>query len=408
MHSKRAALLTFYAISGLRRFQLTNALWILYLLHVGWSLWQVGLAEAGFHVVSLLSDLPTGAFADRYGRKLSMAVGLGIGAITTVSTFSLAPVSVWAGGASVALGALGWTFVGGADIALLNGILVSAEPGEAPAFSRAYSRFLQIGFISTGAASAVGGLMVSHYSWQWPFVGTALSLLGALLLLPSLPPERPTGRSLTMPQMATMAMVLRHTAVTVKGQRFLGRLIVFGAVLATLVTINNLYAQSTLAAKAIPLPWITALVALANLLSALGAAVGGRVAGPVTGDTRTRWLAGGTTLLGLSVGLFGTLSGAWAVPAYMGSAGIDGFLDPLYQTALNQAAPEAIRATILSAPGTGFSLGMIVLFPLAGWVMTQHGIKAAYAALALILLLLSWAAWLHMQKQGRPSGASLS
>lgn len=399
MRSKRHALLSFYTLSGLRRFQLTNALWILYLLHVGWSLWQVGLAEAGFHLVSLLSDLPTGAFADRYGRRLSMAVGLSIGAVTTLSTYFLAPISPWAGGVSVALGALEWTFVGGADVALLNGILTS-ETNEPRSFSRGYSYFLQIGFISTAAASALGGVLVSHNSWEWPFLGTALSLLAALLLVPNLPAEHPVPGGLVRPAAGTLGVVLRQTAATVKRDGLLARLIVFGAALATLVTINNLYAQSTLAAKHLPLVWITALVALANVVSAIGAAVGGRLEGSARGrDTGQRWLAGGTTLLGLAVGLFGTMTGAWSVTAYLGAAGLDGLIDPVYETALNRAAPEAVRATILSAPGTGFSLGMIVLFPLAGWLMTRYGIPLTYAALAFLLLLLSWTAWVHTNER---------
>ena len=68
---------------------------------------------------------------------------------------------------------------------------------------------------------------------------------------------------------------------------------------------------------------------------------------------------------------------------YLGAAGVDGTLDPVYEALLNRLAPEDQRATILSLPSTVFSLGMMILFPLAGWAMGAHHLKAVYELIGL-------------------------
>ncbi len=60
----------FYLFTGLRWFRLTGAIWMLYLLHVGWMLWQVGAAEGFFHVVGFLAAVPTGVYAGWAGDDL--------------------------------------------------------------------------------------------------------------------------------------------------------------------------------------------------------------------------------------------------------------------------------------------------------------------------------------------------
>lgn len=105
--------LPYYVYTGLWSFNATSGLWILYLLHCHWTLFEVGLAESGFHIVSFLANVPTGAVTDRFGRRTSIAAGLGIGSVMPLATFLLAPVSVPWGILSISLGALSWTFIGG-------------------------------------------------------------------------------------------------------------------------------------------------------------------------------------------------------------------------------------------------------------------------------------------------------
>ena len=55
--------------SGLR---ITDAVWVALLAARGFSLWEIGLAESVFHIVSLLCEVPSGMAADLLGRKKSL------------------------------------------------------------------------------------------------------------------------------------------------------------------------------------------------------------------------------------------------------------------------------------------------------------------------------------------------
>ena len=58
--------------SGLR---ITDAVWVALLAARGFSLWEIGLAESVFHIVSLLCEVPSGMAADLLGRKKTLVSG---------------------------------------------------------------------------------------------------------------------------------------------------------------------------------------------------------------------------------------------------------------------------------------------------------------------------------------------
>ncbi|SMC03479.1 Major Facilitator Superfamily protein [Sulfobacillus thermosulfidooxidans DSM 9293] len=96
----------------------------------------------------------------------------------------------------------------------------------------------------------------------------------------------------------------------------------------------------------------------------------------------------GLTVYGLALVGFGVLPVTKVVSGYLLGNGVDGIIDPIYAAELNEKAPEKYRATILSLPGTGFSLGMIILFPLAGWLMAHGQWVSVYGTIGLALFLM--------------------
>lgn len=363
------SLRAFYAFTVCWAFNPTSGLWILYLLHCHWSLFQVGLAESGFHLVSFLAEVPTGLFADRWGRRKSLAAGLSIQALTTATTFWLAPHSIALGTVSVACGALAWSFIGGADRALLFGIV--SQDAQASTFGRVYGAVLAVHLAVSALATALGGWLVIQYGWSRPYeIAVASAVLG-LTTIGLLPQPRAPKVSLSPVPFGHNVHQTFRIAQATPG---LGVWIGFGALLATLITINNLYAQSTLVLKGASLPIASLLVATASVVSAIGGWQGGRL----TNKTGKRMLSWGTCLMGIFVAAVGLVSWPMASVGYLGAAAMDGVLDPVYETELNRLVPETLRATLLSLPSMGFSLGMLVLFPLAGWAMSIHHLPMVY------------------------------
>ena len=360
----------FYAYTVLWRLQFTGALWVLYLLHLGWALWQVGLAEAAFHAFALASEVPTGAFADRFGYKTSLSVGLAIGSVATVGLYLL-PRSgfipgLMGGGAT----ALSWSFTGGADRALLYRI-AEESPEGAHAYARLYGRVLAITLAAGAVASAAGGLLVS-LGWAWPFFLSALPLLLAIVpvsLLPAPAGVRDGGR-------ASLTTLMRQGASAVRSRRALLLLVAFGALLGLLTTTNNLYAQATLTLKGAPVALVTLLIGAVNAVGAVGSLLAGRArrhAGSLL-PLGAAAIAVGLVVLGVSP----LLPAAFAFGL---TALADGVVSPVYDAAMNDLAPPLVRATVLSFENALFSLSMIVFFPLFGWATGQAGTAIPYGVM---------------------------
>ena len=87
---KRALLLLEWATG----FHPANSIWVLLLSLRGFTLVEVGAAEAVFHAVSLCGELPSGLLADLLGRKRTLLLSQ---AMFAISALLMASSSGWTG-----------------------------------------------------------------------------------------------------------------------------------------------------------------------------------------------------------------------------------------------------------------------------------------------------------------------
>ena len=380
----------FYAFVALRWLRLSGALWILYLLHVGWSLWQVGVAEGVFHAVSFATQIPTGLFADRVGRCRSLQLGLLFGVLSPPLEYLLAPHGLVAGSAAMGLGSLGWSFIGGADQALLHD-LSRRLPGGPNLFARLYGRMDAIALLSGALAAPVGGYLAVACGWAFPFFGQALLTAGAfvpVLMLPGATRRFPGPADDGVPPVGPPPG-LRAAWSVLRGRPGLFPLVLFGAMLGIVATSNHLYGQSTLTAKGASILAATSVIGLSSLFAA-GASAGAHL---LAGRRRGSLMRVGAIAFGLLIAALGSARGLAAPLAYTAADSVEGGVDVLYVTELNHVVPENLRATLASAPDFLFSLGMIVLFPLEGWAMGRVGLATVYAGLGFLLALFTLFLW---------------
>ncbi len=377
----------FYAYSGLRWLQLTASLWLLYLVHLGWPLWQVGLAEVAFHLTSLATNLPTGAFADRYGRRTALRVGLAIAATAPIAMLVLAPLSFGWGLLAMAYHALAWSFIGGADQALLYDLAPHKQD-----FAHFYGRVLAITYASGAVGAVAGGWLATDFGWTAVYVAAGVVQLGALLVVWSLPEPsraRPDAGS-AGPQPGAhggIAARIRIMGAALRQVPGLLGLVLFYGLVSVFITTNHLYGQTTLAAKGAPILLVTIVLAAANLAGAATSLLVGRWAAR-PGFPARRVLRIATLALALLMAAVGALPLLGAATALVAGGAADGTVDPVATATLSRLAPDAVRATVLSAPDALFSLGMVMVFPAAGWLMgtRELGIPLTYAAMAGLVL----------------------
>lgn len=107
----------FYWITLLASADFMEPIIALFYLHRGLTETEIFFTLTAYSASALLFEVPTGAFADRFGPKAAFMVG---GAIQVLSRLLLLTVpDTWAIFLSNALWAIGWSFFSGADEALI-------------------------------------------------------------------------------------------------------------------------------------------------------------------------------------------------------------------------------------------------------------------------------------------------
>ena len=162
--------------SGLR---ITDAVWVALLAARGFSLWEIGLAESVFHIVSLLCEVPSGMAADLLGRKKTLVSG---GVCMVLQSLLMAFASdLFTICFAMGLNALAMTMFSGTTTALLYDSL--KQEGCEEKYIQVSANSSQISML----ANAIGSLA----SLLKRFLGFA----GFYLRSPSSLRPRPTGKS---------------------------------------------------------------------------------------------------------------------------------------------------------------------------------------------------------------------
>ena len=133
--------------SGLR---ITDAVWVALLAARGFSLWEIGLAESVYHIVSLLCEVPSGMAADLLGRKRALVAGGNLAVLSSL-LMAFAP-GLFLICAAMGLNALSNTMFSGTDAALTYDSLKQA--GQEERYLSVAANRSQIGML----ASALGSL----------------------------------------------------------------------------------------------------------------------------------------------------------------------------------------------------------------------------------------------------------
>ena len=151
---------------------------------------QIFGLQTWFMLMAFLMEVPTGAVADRFGRKVSVACGAFLLAAASLLSGSVPHLAVFV--VAEAVFAVAIALVSGADEALAyDSLLALGRQGEA---SRVMARLeaAKLGGILAGAL--VGAVVAARLGVRWPMLLQALplGLSGLIALTLTEPPRRET------------------------------------------------------------------------------------------------------------------------------------------------------------------------------------------------------------------------
>ncbi|MGH7865478.1 MAG: MFS transporter, partial [Candidatus Binataceae bacterium] len=361
-----------------------NGVYPVFLHSRGLSQLQVNSILATYFVVVLLTEVPTGAFADAFGRRLSFVVGM----ILRSMAFALYFFSYTYVGFVVAesIDAIGTTFISGSIDAW--GVDALDDAGYAEVKDRLFSRVMQFMQVGFGAAAIIGAYVAMidiSYPWMLGAAGYMVTaFVGARLMREGRGPQgRFKLRSIPALLANQMNVSLRYGLAN--------RAVLFLSLASAMtmaawapywlewpILLTTGYGQGVWVVG-----WIFALLTLARVI---GSEIVLRL--PNSRDARPARvcvLVGAAALTFFVAGLFGARPiVTFSVLVVMNL--FNGAMQPLTMSWLNEHIDSARRATLLSFNSSlsmcGGSIGLLI----SGYVVDRAGIPVAWQLGAIIAL----------------------
>ena len=378
--------------SGLR---ITDAVWVALLAARGFSLWEIGLAESVFHIVSLLCEVPSGMAADLLGRKKTIVFG---GVCMVLQSLLMAFASnLFSICFAMGLNALAMTMFSGTSTALVYDSLKQENCEE---------KYIQISANSSQIsmlANAVGSMasllnqflgFAGFYLLNAAFEGTS-ALANMLLVEPIVTQAQASREKQSLRDLPGQFRQLVQDSLHILHESPLAvKLIASSALISVPSYLTKMFLQQRL----IELGWPTEVLFVPLLLGGLACVAGTEIGRRIKFCSMRRFYTLCALLCGMGTLLVG-VAPAWG--GILGMMLVQGVLEVylLHEgQKLNDAIPSDQRATIISVDSMAYSLLMIPASPLVGAVGDAFGQAGAGLAMLGILVALSGAA-LSVKKQ---------
>ncbi len=399
----------YYLFNGVSGFLIWMPIWVIYLQEFrGMSLTQISTIESLFWLTVVLAEVPTGAVADRWGRRTSLVMGGACFCLgSVVFAFSSTYVVLLAAYVMVAIAI---TLYSGAGHALIYDTL--RQTGRTRDYEKHIGRSDAMAFGSMLIATLLGGPLVAlvGYSVTILLGAIAMGVAGCIALLLREPPRSEaeisslqvseagtngtgdqSGRTGQIAASRSGLLANMLTGVMVVWRRkTLFWYILFGTVIVAVITITEFLLQPFVVQHGVdPSAGVTTGFTYSGMLMS-------PVAGMVVGSLLAAWVASrfgerrslmvllfAGAVLFLAPALWDSL---WVVVGFGMLAAIRGMTRPIATGYINRRIPSDQRATVLSMFQLSTALMIAIIMPIAGTVADMVGFQASFGSLLLILL----------------------
>lgn len=388
-----ACIYTSDLFSGLR---ITDAVWVALLAARGFSLWEIGLAESVYHIVSLFCEVPSGMAADLLGRRKTLLSG-GVLTVTCNLLMAFAP-NLFTICLAMGLNALAMTMFSGTFTALVYDSLKTE--GREDEYIQVSANSSQISMLANAIGSLASLLkrflgFAGFYLLSAAFEGVSTAALALMEepIVTKAQANREKHPLRTLPEQ--FRQLVRDSLHVLHTCPMAGKLIASSALISVPSYLTKMFLQQRL----VELGWPTELLFLPLLLGGLACVAGTEIGRRVRCRSMRRLYTACALLCGVGTLLVG------AAPAWGGILGmmlVQGVLEVylLHESQkLNDAIPSDQRATLISVDGMAYSLLMIPASPLVGAVGDAFGQAGAGLALLGGVIVLSGVALLGKKPQ---------
>ena len=352
-----------------------TSFWILFFIQNGLSLLQIGLLESIFHGTSLLCEIPSGMLADRFSYKTNLYLAR-LASIVSSILILFGQGNFWIYAIAMMVNAWSYNFDSGTSTAFLYDSAVEAGQKD---------RYLQISSFLSGVAevtrtlgTVVAGFFI-HGALAWTYlIAIGLSFLSIILIYFMKEPMAKREKN----EVLTFKMIVQQVRKECQEKPVLFYWMLTYQLVGTLMCMFYFYYQQKISDL---VGWQVSLVMLIGSgLNLIAVYVASQIGKKWNSNLVFPTLV---ALTGLALLLVFSGTPFAFLLVYLLTNTLYAVYQPIYFNDLQGYLPSSVRATMLSINSMLFSLSMIVIFPLTGWLIDRWGLVAVFLILGLILLL---------------------
>ena len=363
-------------ISG---FQIVDAVWVVFLLQRGFSIAQVGIAEGVFHVVSMCCEIPSGMLADFIGRKRTLVLsGLvsAAGSLCMILTDAFFMILV-----AMGLNALSYNLVSGSREALTYDSLLEAGVQEEYLRVSAIQEKL---YLFVFAAANLFSVVTVSLGYEKGYLismvqGICCSIVALRLWEPGRENTKQQEKNRNWTRILKKHVIESGRFFVTHG--FAARRMLISGVAAAGYYIVFMLLQQHLVEQGLQAKWIGIPLLLISFGGMAGASLGEK-----TGKVKIKFLllAGGAI-----EGVLIVFSGMQVLPECVLAAalahGISEMLAIRIGDENQKVFSSEVRATMVSVESMVYSVVMVVLSPVVGWLSEKFSISWAFGILGIFV-----------------------
>lgn len=366
-----------------------TSFWILFFIQNGLSLLQIGLLESIFHGTSLLCEIPSGMLADRFSYKTNLYLAR-LASIVSSILILFGQGNFWIYALAMMVNAWSYNFDSGTSTAFLYDSAVEAGQKD---------RYLQISSFLSGVAevtrtlgTVVAGFLI-HGALAWTYlIAIGLSFLSIILIYFMKEPMAKRGRN----EVLTFKTIVLQVRKEWQEKPVLFYWMMTYQLVGTLMCMFYFYYQQKISDL---VGWQVSLVMLIGSgLNLIAVYVASQIGKKWNSNLVFPTLV---ALTGLALLLVFSGTPFAFLLVYLLTNTLYAVYQPIYFNDLQGYLPSSVRATMLSINSMLFSLSMIVIFPLIGWLIDRWGLVAVFLVLGLILLLIYPILIISLKRMGK-------
>jgi len=358
-------------------FDITSAIWILYLSYKGMNLVEIGLLEGIFHITGFLSEIPTGALADLFGRRKMIIIGRVTSLISAiVMLFSNSFLGFAIG---FILSAWGYNLNSGSEEALIYDSLKSLSREEE--YLKVNGKINLIIEISQGLAVFIGGVL-SQIDFSISYI-TAI-IIGIFSLSISF---RFTEVDIREKNEERVSLI-SHFKISInilKGNRKLLNILLFFPLIYTFSAIIYFYGQQFLSDAGYSRINISIIFLFNGVLSSMGAIISHKV--------YKKFKIMGCLVISIIISflmiLMGIVSREVSILIFLLIGFLTSILQPISSKLINSMIESKQRATIISVESMCYSLMMIILFPICGLIGDMISLDISFKSIGVLGIIIT-------------------